>query len=84
MGQMCKTGVGDMGIGEMRVTPFNNAFVVSFKLRFFKLNLLCLLDKCSRYNLHIKKNKFCRYNYTLFLAVVPFNCVAYVCLTLCQ
>ena len=25
--------------------PINNAFVVSFKLRFFKLNLLCLVDK---------------------------------------
>ena len=25
--------------------PFNNAFVVFFKLRFLKLNLLCLVDK---------------------------------------
>ena len=25
--------------------PINNAFVVSFKLRFFKLDLLCLVDK---------------------------------------
>ena len=25
--------------------PFNNFFVVSFKLRFFKVNLLCLVDK---------------------------------------
>ena len=44
--------------------PFNNAFVVSFKLRFLKLNLLCLVDKWSGYSLHIKKNKFYRYNYT--------------------
>ena len=25
--------------------PLSNAFVVSFKLRFLKLNLLCLFDK---------------------------------------
>ena len=37
--------------------PFNNAFVVSFKLRFFKLTLRCLVDKRSGYNLHIKINK---------------------------
>ena len=43
--------------------PCNNAFVVPFKLRFFKLNLLILVDKMwSGYNLHIKKNKFYRYN----------------------
>ena len=36
--------------------PFNNAFVVSFKLQFFKLNVLCLVDKRLGFNLHIKKN----------------------------
>ena len=38
--------------------PFNNAFVVSFKLRFFKLNLFCMVDKWLCYNLHIKKKFF--------------------------
>ena len=35
--------------------PLNNAFEVSFKLRFSKLNLLCLVHKCSGYNLQIQK-----------------------------